>query len=101
MMRQGTATAARSSYPERRTEPRLQIEAMSEVMVNGRTVVCKIVNISSGGALIESRAIPSLGSNVRLRIPGIGPTPATVARATSTYYAVMFITPIDVADLTR
>lgn len=66
------------------------------VTLKGSTLACRLVNISTDGALITAPFPPAVGSEVEIDLPGNGLVTATVVRVTSAYIALNFNAPIDV-----
>lgn len=75
---------------DRRTSPRHVVNLPTQVSIRGQKVVCRLIDISEGGALIESSGPVKTGDKVSLDIPNIGPTIATVVRITPSHIAMSF-----------
>jgi hypothetical protein len=75
---------------ERRQDPRFVVNLPAHVTVRGERVLCKLVDISLHGALVETAGPVHVGDKVSLDLPNIGPTIATVLRITPTHMAMVF-----------
>ncbi len=81
---------------ERRHARRRKTNLKTTVKLKGSTLTCRMVNISTDGALITASFHPAVGAEVEIDLPGNGPVTATVVRVTSTYIALNFGAPVDV-----
>ncbi|HVO01420.1 MAG TPA: PilZ domain-containing protein [Candidatus Cybelea sp.] len=75
---------------DRRVDPRFVVNLPAHVTIRGERVLCKLVDISEHGALIETSGPVHVGDKVSLDVPKIGPTIATVLRITPTHMAMVF-----------
>lgn len=75
---------------ERRHDPRFVVNLPAHVTIRGERVLCKLVDISLHGALVETAGPVHVGDKVSLDLPNIGPTIATVLRITPTHMAMVF-----------
>src|SRR5262245_30101057 len=75
---------------DRRQDPRFVVNLPAHVTVRGERVLCKLVDISLHGALVETAGPVHVGDKVSLDLPNIGPTIATVLRITPTHMAMVF-----------
>ena len=75
---------------DRRQDPRFVVNLPAHVTVRGERVLCKLVDISLHGALVETEGAVHVGDKVSLDLPNIGPTIATVLRITPTHMAMVF-----------
>ena len=75
---------------ERRHDPRFVVNLPAHVTIRGERVLCKLVDISLHGALVETAGPVHVGDKVSLDVPNIGPTIATVLRITPTHMAMVF-----------
>lgn len=82
---------------ERRAYPRVRLRDRVEVHVATGGNDCRLVDISGGGALIESRTYPPIGDAVMLRLRDVGQLKATVVRHVPDGFAVAF----DISQETR
>ncbi len=82
-------------FVERRRHERRTVNKMTRVTLGGRSVPCRLMNISAGGALIAAELQAPVGTEVILDIPGGEPAPGKVVRVTSIYTALQFETVID------
>ncbi len=80
---------------ERRRKRRRKTNLKATVTLKGITLACRLVNLSTTGALIAASFHPPIGAKVVLDLPGKGSTAAAVARVTSAYIALSFDEPID------
>jgi hypothetical protein len=81
---------------ERRRHPRRKTNLKTTVTQKGITLSCRLVNLSSAGALIAASFHPSLGSRVDIDLPGLGAAGASVVRVTSAYIALSFDETVDI-----
>lgn len=75
---------------DRRHDPRFVVNLPAHVTIRGETVLCKLIDISQHGALVETAGPVHVGDKVSLDLPKIGPTVATVLRITPTHMAMVF-----------
>jgi hypothetical protein len=75
---------------ERRRQVRNAINLDGRVSVSGRSVSCKIHNISKGGALIDAIAAFRIDDKINFEIPEYGALTARVVGVTSTSIAMTF-----------
>jgi hypothetical protein len=79
-----------TSAEDRRHDPRFVVNLPAHVTIRGDRVLCKLVDISLHGALVETAGPVHVGDKVSLDLPNIGPTIATVLRITPTHMAMVF-----------
>ena len=79
-----------ASADDRRHDPRFVVNLPAHVTIRGDRVLCKLIDISLHGALVETAGPVHVGDKVSLDLPNIGPTIATVLRITSTHMAMVF-----------
>ena len=75
---------------DRRVDPRFVVNLPAHVTIRGHRVLCKLVDISEHGALVETAGPVHVGDRVSLDVPNVGPTIATVLRITPTHMAMVF-----------
>lgn len=79
---------------ERRRHPRHEVDLPTHIVINGRAIGCRLVDVSRGGALVAAPAtVPatvSVGDRVMLQVPGSGDVVATVVRTTPISFALAF-----------
>ena len=75
---------------DRRHDPRFVVNLPAHVTIRGERVLCKLIDISLHGALVETSGPVHVGDKVSLDLPNIGPTIATVLRITPTHMAMVF-----------
>ncbi len=75
---------------DRRHDPRFVVNLPAHVTIRGERVLCKLVDISLHGALVETAGPVHVGDKVSLDVPNVGPTIATVLRITPTHMAMVF-----------
>jgi hypothetical protein len=75
---------------DRRHDPRFVVNLPAHVTIRGDRVLCKLIDISLHGALVETSGPVHVGDKVSLDLPNIGPTIATVLRITPTHMAMVF-----------
>jgi hypothetical protein len=80
----------RPSGSERRAYPRVVVDLPTHIVIRGRAIACRLIDVSRGGALVEAPATVSIGDKVMLQIPGSGDVVATVVRATPISFALAF-----------
>lgn len=86
---------------ERRRAHRFPVNLPTDVMIKGAKVVCRLVDISEGGALVESSGPVSVGDKVSLDLPNVGPTIATVVRVSPSHIAMAFPGAIIISSIVR
>ena len=79
-----------NEHDERRHDPRFVVNLPAHVTIRGERVLCKLIDISLHGALVENSGQVHVGDKVSLDLPNIGPTIATVLRITPTHMAMVF-----------
>ena len=79
-----------TSNEDRRHDPRFVVNLPAHVTIRGERVLCKLVDISLHGALVETAGPVHVGDKVSLDVPNVGPTIATVLRITPTHMAMVF-----------
>jgi hypothetical protein len=75
---------------DRRQDPRFVVNLPAHVTIRGERVLCKLIDISEHGALVETEGPVHVGDKVSLDLPKIGPTIATVLRITPSHMAMIF-----------
>lgn len=75
---------------ERRRHPRHVVDLPTRIVIDGRAVGCRLIDVSRGGALVEAPATVTVGDRVQLQIPGSGAVVATVVRTTPISFALAF-----------
>jgi hypothetical protein len=75
---------------DRRQDPRFVVNLPAHVTIRGARVLCKLIDISEHGALVETEGPVHVGDKVSLDLPNIGPTIATVLRITPSHMAMIF-----------
>jgi hypothetical protein len=78
------------SAADRRQDPRFVVNLPAHVTIRGDRVLCKLIDISEHGALVETAGPVHVGDKVALDLPNIGPTIATVLRITPSHMAMIF-----------
>ena len=86
---------------DRRRTERYIVNLPTDVMIKGRRVTCKLVDISEGGALIETAGPVTVGDKVSLDLPNVGPTIATVVRVSASHIAMAFPGAIIISSIVR
>jgi hypothetical protein len=86
---------------ERRRAERYIVNLPTDVMIKGRRVTCKLIDISEGGALIETSGPVTVGDKVSLDLPNVGPTIATVVRVSPSHIAMAFPGAIIISSIVR
>jgi hypothetical protein len=79
-----------ASGEDRRHDQRFVVNLPAHVTIRGDRVLCKLIDISLHGALVETAGPVHVGDKVSLDLPNIGPTIATVLRITPTHMAMVF-----------
>ncbi len=75
---------------ERRRHPRHEVDLPTHIVINGRAIGCRLVDVSRGGALVAAPATVTVGDRVMLQVPGSGDVVATVVRTTPISFALAF-----------
>ena len=75
---------------DRRQDPRFVVNLPAHVTIRGERVLCRLIDISEHGALVETEGPVHVGDKVSLDLPKIGPTIATVLRITPSHMAMIF-----------
>ena len=78
------------NYADRRAYPRFSVDMPAHLSFNGKSAPCRLVDVSAGGALIQTEGRVSVGDMVSVDLPHCGPTIGTVVRLTSSHVAVSF-----------
>jgi hypothetical protein len=86
---------------ERRRAHRFVVNLPTDVMIKGARVLCRLIDISESGALIETSGPVSVGDKVSLDLPKVGPTIATVVRVSPTHIAMAFPGAIIISSIVR
>jgi hypothetical protein len=79
-----------SHASDRRQDQRFVVNLPAHVTIRGARVLCKLIDISEHGALVETEGPVHVGDKVSLDLPNIGPTIATVLRITPSHMAMIF-----------
>jgi diguanylate cyclase (GGDEF)-like protein len=79
--------------------PRFSLIRRAAVQWNGMTFDVRVRNMSTGGALIESRRLPPLGAEIQLDMPGCGSFGAEVRWLDDDRFGIKFDQPFDLALL--
>lgn len=80
----------RPSPADRRAHPRYAVNLPAHLSINGKSAVCRLVDVSAGGALLRTRRVLAVGDMVSVDLPHCGPTIGTVVRLTPSHVAVSF-----------
>ncbi|MGQ0663183.1 MAG: PilZ domain-containing protein [Pseudomonadota bacterium] len=83
-------SAGDPGVPERRAAPRRVVNLPTHILVAGKRVACRLVDVSAGGALVAGDTGLVVGAKVELEIPGTGTVVASVIRVTPTHIALVF-----------
>lgn len=75
---------------ERRRHPRHEVDLPTHIVINGRAIGCRLIDVSRGGALVAAPATVTVGDRVMLQVPGSGDVVATVVRTTPISFALAF-----------
>jgi hypothetical protein len=88
----GTSEETSGNFPagDRRNDPRFVVNLPAHVTIRGERVLCRLIDISEHGALVQTSGPVHVGDKVSLDLPNIGPTIATVLRITPTHMAMIF-----------
>ncbi len=86
---------------DRRRAQRYIVNLPTDVLIRGARVTCRLVDISEGGALIETRGPVAIGDKVSLDLPKIGATIATVVRVSATHIAMAFSGAVIISSIVR
>src|SRR5262245_37841650 len=81
---------SRSYGSERRQHPRHVVDLPTHIVIDGRPIACRLIDVSRGGALIAAPAAVTVGDQVLLQIPGSGDVVARVVRTTPVSFALAF-----------
>ncbi|MBL8708237.1 MAG: PilZ domain-containing protein [Rhodospirillaceae bacterium] len=88
-------------HAERRRAERYIVNLPTDVMIKGARVTCRLIDISEGGALIETSGPVTVGDKVSLDLPNVGPTIATVVRVSASHIAMAFPGAIIISSIVR
>ena len=80
----------RPTGSERRRHPRHVVDLPTHIVINGRPIGCRLIDVSRGGALIAAPTTVTVGDRVLLQMPGQGDVVATVVRTTPISFALSF-----------
>jgi len=80
----------RTDGRERRRHQRYVVDLPTHVVIDGRTIGCRLIDVSRSGALVSGPASVTVGDRVMLQIPGRGDVVATVVRTTPINFALAF-----------
>src|SRR5262249_201100 len=75
---------------ERRRHPRHVVDLPTHIVINGRKIGCRLVDVSRGGALVAAPATVTVGDRVLLEMPGQGDVVATLVRTTPITFPLAF-----------
>jgi hypothetical protein len=75
---------------ERRRHPRHVVDLPTHIVIDGRPIGCRLIDVSRGGALIAAPTTVTVGDQVLLQIPGSGDVVAKVVRTTPISIALAF-----------
>ncbi len=75
---------------ERRAHQRYVVDLPAQVVVDGRVIACRLVDLSRGGALVEAPVPVTVGDRVMLDLPDGGRAVATIVRTTPVSFAMAF-----------
>ena len=84
---------------ERRIAERHVVNLPNQIVVKDQRVDCRLVDVSSSGALLESDALATVGSDVALLLPGVGEIVGKVVRVSATHIALSFPGVLAIAPL--
>src|SRR5689334_9428150 len=90
----------RSSAKDRRAYPRFEVDLPAHLEINGKSVKCRLVDVSAGGALLRTARAVVVGDTVSVDLPHCGPTLGRVVRLTPSHVAVSFRGLLVVSKLT-
>jgi hypothetical protein len=82
---------ARAENAERRESSRYQANEAATLWYRGKSFACTVLNVSAGGALVESSFVPSVGAAVDLDVVKWGQFPAKVVHVTGDHLGLMFL----------
>jgi hypothetical protein len=82
--------ASRTHGGERRRYPRHAVDLPTHIVIDGRTIGCRLIDVSRGGALVAAPATVTVGDRVMLQVPGSGDIVARVVRTTPISFALAF-----------
>ncbi len=80
----------RETAADRRAFPRYSVDLPAHLSINGQSAPCKLVDVSAGGALLNTDRQVAVGDLVSVDLPHCGPTIGTVVRLTPSHVAVSF-----------
>jgi hypothetical protein len=75
---------------ERRRHTRHVVDLPTHIVINGRAIGCRLIDVSRGGALVAAPTTVTVGDRVLLQMPGRGDVVATVVRTTPISFALAF-----------
>ena len=81
---------SRPDGSERRRHTRYVVDLPTHIVINGRAIGCRLIDVSRGGALVEAPTPVTVGDRVLLQMPGKGDVVATVVRTTPISFALAF-----------
>ena len=88
-------------HSDRRRAQRYVVNLPTDVLIKGARVTCRLVDISEGGALVETSGPVAVGDKVSLDLPKVGPTIATVVRVSPSHIAMAFPGAIIISSIVR
>ncbi len=75
---------------DRRTAKRYAVDLPNQIVVKNQRIDCRLVDISSTGALLKSDQKATIGADVAVALPGIGEMVGKVVRVSSSHIALSF-----------
>jgi len=84
---------------ERRVAERHIVDLPNHIIVKNQRVNCRLVDVSSSGALLETDELASVGSDVAISLPGVGDIVGKVVRVSTTHIALSFPGVLAIAPL--
>ena len=88
-------------HGDRRRAQRYVVNLPTDVLIKGARVTFRLVDISEGGALVETSGPVAVGDKVSLDLPKVGPTIATVVRVSPLHIAMAFPGAIIISSIVR
>jgi PilZ domain len=84
---------------ERRIAERHLVNLPNQIVVKDQRVDCRLIDISSSGALLETDQQAMVGSDVAVSLPGVGDMIGKVVRVSATHIALSFPGVLAIAPL--
>ena len=75
---------------ERRIAERHVVNLPNKITIQDQRVDCRLVDVSTTGALLQTDALATVGSDVAVSLPGVGDIVGKVVRVTATHIALSF-----------